>query len=280
MWMKKYRLFDEVPADGTPAGGGSPTPEPQPVAPAVDEPVVHNDVDWEDLQSEVSDDSHWADEPAPTEPQTQQEPAQPQPVEPQQPVEPAADQQPIQPQPEAPVQQFTREQVAAAEQAYMAQLSQMYSASIDPDTALQLQTEPEKVLPQFAARLHLDVMKTVMAQVQAMVPNVVQTANRATVRESQAQDMFFGAWPELRGHDAQVMQVGMMYRQMNPTASPQEAVQRIGELTMVALGKQRVQPQQQPQTPQVQPFRPAGPGRAATPTPQPNLWEALIGDDD
>jgi hypothetical protein len=223
--------------------------------------------DWGD-DSPAAPESPEAGAPAETAPEAQQ---------------PAAE-QPLQQTPEAPEQlqqpqQFTPEQVAAAEAAYAAQLANLYT--FDEDTAMRLQTEPEKVLPALAAKLHLDVMRTVMAQMRGMLPEMLQTQTKSVERETQAKSQFFGAWPELQGYEKQVLEVGRMYRQLNPNAPAEEAVRRIGETAMAALGLQRRQQQeQQQQRQQPQPsFRPAVPGRVNPPSGQSSVWDDLVNDD-
>lgn len=275
----KYKLFDE--AEGQQSAGAPAAATPQEPTAPVEDSVVDSSVDWvemSDLAAEEPSSTDWGDSPA--EPAEPQPGAQPAPTEPQQPAAEQA-QEPVQPAPEAPEQlqqpqQFTPEQVQAAEAAYAAQLANLYQ--FDEETALKLQTEPEKVLPALAAKLHLDVMKTVMAQMRGMLPEMLQTQTKAVERENQAKTQFFTAWPELRGYEQQVLQVGRMYRQLNPNAPADEAVRRIGEVAMATLGLQRQQQQQQAPA-QQQAFRPSVPGRVNPPSGPANPWAELIDDD-
>lgn len=158
------------------------------------------------------------------------------------------------------------------------QLEQYYA--IDEESALALATEPEKVLPKLAAQLHMSVMQQVQAEIAQSIPTLLKGTQEREVRESKAKNEFFTAWPELKGKENEVMQMGLMFRQLNPKATPQEAIQRIGEMTMNALGITRQQQQQQQQrsaTP-VTPFRPAGGPSAvrSTGTQSKNAWEDLL----
>jgi len=278
MLIIKRRLYDEV-KDGEGSAGAPAAPQPE--APVVEDLSTDAGPDWTDLtgpgygEGDGGDDylSSLEPEPAPEAPPTEPE------------VQPAAAAPEPQPEVPAPVlpppgQPMTAEQVREAENAYAAQLVNLYQ--FDEDTALRLQTEPEKVLPALAAKLHLDVMKTVMAQVQGILPQAMERTQQASRRETEAKDMFFGAWPELKGSEQQVMQIGAMFRQMNPDADPQTAVQRIGELAMVALGRQRTPaPQSQQQNSgQPRPFRPASPGQVSAPLRTPNEWETIINVDE
>lgn len=185
-----------------------------------------------------------------------------------------------------PPVQLTPEQLAEQQrqwQAYQsqqtAQLEQYYA--MNEEDALALATEPEKVLPKLAARLHMQVMQNVQQQLAQTVPNVLKNVQESTARESQAKEQFFGKWPELRGNEAQVLQAGLMYRQMNPTASPQEAIEGIGRIVMAATGKQRVG-QVTPPTGGGKPgapFKPAtGVGGAQHKAPAKTGWEDMLDD--
>ena len=214
----------------------------------------------------------------PVEPPAASEPA-PAPAAPEEPA-PVAAEPPLQPPAPAPVvPQATPEELAAARKVYETQIAARYA--ISEEDALLLQTEPEKVLPQMAARIYADVMQDVTQQVMGIMPQVIQGYTQSTARETQAQSEFFGAWPELKGHDQQVLQMGAMFRQLNPNAPPQEAIAKIGEMTMAALGlKRQQQVGQSAPPPAAQQFRPAAPGHVQTPAPERTKWEMVMDDDD
>lgn len=224
-------------------------------------------VDLDDEETPVTE------EPAPTSPQTEPAPTQETPavLEGQEtPTAPAI--------PPAPV--ATPEQLKEYKEKFSAALESHYA--FDEEQATALQVEPEKVLPKLAARLHMEVLDNVMQHVYSALPNVIQSYTEMSSREMKAQEEFYGAWPELKGHDQQVLQMGQMYRQMNPAATPQEAIQRIGEMTMAALGKKRAQAvaEQTPAAPPAPPYRPAAPGRVGAPPPAKTKWESVFDDDD
>jgi hypothetical protein len=282
MWIKKFKLFDEVPADG---GEGSAAPAavvevaiPQEPSAPVDDSPSDDGINWDDLSSQIDEaesvefgetDEHAAEPTAPTAP-----------VEPA--VEPAAEI--VQPEEvvapvETPQQQFTPEQIQAAENAYAAQLAGLYQ--FDEETALRLQTEPEKVLPALAAKLHLDVLKAVMQQMQGVLPRMLETQTQSSARETKAKGDFFKAWPELAKYQTQVLQVGAMFRQLNPTASAEEAIQRIGETAMATLGLKRSAPAGNPPPATPTPsYRPAAPGRTSAPVAPQTVWDELSSEDD
>lgn len=296
------RLMDELNGDGD-QGSSAPT------APAADNtpaPQSDNTPAVEDSTSDAPSDPMWADladevdevapdvEPAVSEPQQ----AQPQPQTPQTPqtqqpdalTQQAAEpgQPPVQPAqaPEAQAPQVDP-QVAetarkAAETAYMQQLEKMYS--FDDDTAVRLQTEPEKVLPTLAARLHMDVMRTVMAQVQGILPQTIAQQTTHAKRVAEAENMFFSKWPDLKSHADKVLQIGAMYRQVNPKASAEDAIAQIGQMTYAALGmalpQGQSQQQQTDQVPAAAAFQPAVPGRVNGGQQTPTIWESLADEDD
>lgn len=267
----KFKLLEEVVEEGRELPGGEPQPEDD------------GSAKWAEFLSQDDD----AEEPADLEdeeqpPQETETEATP-PAE-SKPVEETPAVKPDQEQPAAPVAapvqpQLPPEELAKYREQFQGALEKSYAFSDEEATALQI--EPEKVLPKMAARLHMEVLDNVMQHVYNAMPGVIQQYTVATSREEKAQTEFFGAWPELKGHDSQVLQMGQMYRQMNPTASPQEAIQRIGEMTMAALGMKRVEQaqQQQPAAPQT-PFRPAAPGRVGTPPPIKGKWDEFLDDDE
>jgi hypothetical protein len=154
------------------------------------------------------------------------------------------------------------------------------------DMAARLATEPEQVLPFLAAKVHQHVMAQVEQMVAQQLPGRIHQVVETTRRDSEAKSAFYKAWPTLneREHHDKVMMVGTLFRQLNPTATPDEAIQRIGRVVHEALGlpipaatttapaAASVAP-----APAQQPFRPAGgagTGRAA-PAPAGNEFEQM-----
>lgn len=261
-----HKLLGELGADGSDLPGPALQEEPAPVD---DGGKWASFMDGDDDTGE-----EFAEEPV--EPPATPEPA-PAPAAPEESAPVAAEPQLQPPAPAPVVPQATPEELAEARKVYEASVAARYTMS--EEQALQLQTEPEKVLPQLAARVYVDVMQDVTQQIMGVMPQVIQGYVANTTRETQAQSEFFGAWPELKGHDQQVLTMGAMFRQLNPTATPQEAIAKIGEMTMAALGLKRQQ-QVAPAAPAApQQFRPAAPGHVQTPVPTKNKWEAVMDDD-
>lgn len=144
-------------------------------------------------------------------------------------------------QPPAPPKQETEEEKTArlakeaeAEKKAFDDLRKYYEI---PETDVErLRTEPELVLPELAAKMHQAVFRGMQQWSMQMVPQLL--AQQVAVQEanSRTKEAFFGRWPSLKGHDAQVLQVGRMFAQMNPKATPQERLEKVGKLACAALG--------------------------------------------
>lgn len=227
---------------------------------------------WSDLIAEdTSEPEIGTEEPAVEEPPADQESPQP---EPEQELEKEKEEEKVQEAPPAPKPELTPEQVKELRAKFEETLASKFTFS--EEEALALQTEPEKVLPKLAARLYADVLEDVGRMISSSVPSLVQEYAVSAEREMRAKAEFFGEWPELRDYEQQVLMVGEMFRKMNPTASPKEAIKRIGEITMATLGLQRKP--KEPAAPKPQAFKPAGAGRIQTPEPEPNIWEQIFED--
>jgi hypothetical protein len=194
------------------------------------------------------------------------------PQEPSAPQTPAV--QPMDASPAAPVD------FAAQRTAFMDALEKRYA--IPAELATQLLTEPEVVLPKLAAQVHMAAVEQTLAQLQGILPQAIEQVTGAQVRENQAKQEFYSAWPELKGYERQVLSAGQMFRQINPSATKEQAVQAIGQLAMQALGLQRAVGASS--TPAVtsapKPFQPAGAASApqSAPKPAPSVWEDMTQD--
>lgn len=278
---RKFR--DEAGADGAPAGGAAPA---APSTPADSGGSVNED--WGDLSSDddLIPDSDFMDEPAagaqpaapatpPAEPAAT--PAAPVPTAaPATPEPPATPAQPAAPAEPAPAATPTAApDIAALRSAYENELTQYYA--FDPDTAARLQTEPELVLPQLAARLHLDVLDAVMAQLPQRVGAVVEHINASVARNTEAEGAMFTAYPELKAHKAEVLKAGQMYRAMYPKATREQAIKAIGDFCMQSLGITRAAQQNSPAfTPPSTPaFTPAVGSGGGAPAPAPGEWDFI-----
>lgn len=229
--------------------------------------------------------------PAPKPGEQPQPPAQPaakpgeQPAPPpqQQPKE-QPQQQPAQQPQETPEQKAERERLNAEAAAKVRQ-KLVDSYKLPEELAARFATEPEAVLPELAATLHQAVLGEMQQWATQFVPAFFQSYQRAQRANEEAQTQFYGKWPQLKGKENQVLQVGSMYRQMNPKATPEEALQKVGELACAALGIPITAAAPGAGTPQQrvvqqQPVRPAGVGGSqAGNTPQSDNIFATMAED-
>lgn len=197
---------------------------------------------------------------------------------PQAPVPPATPpaETPATPETPAPVAAATPTQTPVEYQAWretkVKELEGMYA--IDEDSATALLTEPEVVLPKLAAKVHMEVLESSMRAMQAMMPVMMQQVQQHTEVNTRAKNLFTSINPDLvdPAYEPHIMQFGQVYRNVNKTASPEEAARAIGALVRSALGIAQTQaPAPGVQAPvQVQapvPFTPArggGSGAART----------------
>lgn len=143
---------------------------------------------------------------------------------------------PVVPQYVAPTApQPTPQQLAAQRTADLVKLEDLYKLSEEESAAMF--TEPEKVLPKLLAKMHQQATQSVLDSMQTAVPQIVQRTESATRVETEARQAFFSVNSDLAKpeYEAAVLQVGAMFRQVNPKATKEVAVQKIGELARVAL---------------------------------------------
>lgn len=141
------------------------------------------------------------------------------------------------------------------------------SYALPEDMAVKLSTEPENVLPYLAARVHQSVAKAMAVAMEQMIPQFFHSYSQVTQAESTARNAFETRWPELKGMDKEVLEVGAMFRRLNPTASAQEAIEKIGAIVAQAKGLQVVgKPAAAGSTPAARPavFKPSGGGTSAS----------------
>lgn len=103
------------------------------------------------------------------------------------------------------------------------------------DMAAKLSTEPELVLPVLAARLHQTLARSLENALERQLPQYLIGHQRFTEKETSAKKAFYDKWPQLAGYEGQVLQAGQLYRQLNPSATPEQAIQAIGEIVTKSL---------------------------------------------
>lgn len=238
-----------APAPVADAGGGEAAPSSDAGAPSGGD----SGIDWSGMFSD-SDDSVPVSEPQGSEPAAppvaESAPVTTQPAAPAQPVAaspvqpvaqpaPAAQPQPAQTQaPELAQPQQTPEQQEAARvqarEAWRGTLAQQYQLSDEQRNALL--TDPGSVLPDIAADLHVSVMEQTMQFLRQSLPDIIAQQQRQNAALAEGQNAFFEAWPELRGKEAVISQIGAIWRQANPYATREEFIAQVGPLAWNAAG--------------------------------------------
>ena len=137
-------------------------------------------------------------------------------------------------------EQLAAERTAAEERA-KAEDEKAFTGLMDyyklpEDLQIKLSTEPENVLPFLAAKIHQTIARSLAKTIQETLPQTVLSVQSHQVRETQAKENFFSRWPALKGKEDAVLRVGAMFRQLNPSATVEEAVERIGKATCETLG--------------------------------------------
>ena len=122
----------------------------------------------------------------------------------------------------------------AASEKVQADLEKYYT--LPEEDATRLVTEPELILPKLAAKMHQAMLGSVQQMLALQLPQYIQMVNNTTTAEAKSKDAFFSKWPGLKDHEAQVLQVGRMFRQANPSAAPDVAIAAIGKIVSEALG--------------------------------------------
>lgn len=190
--------------------------------------------------------------------------------------------------PQAPTQEGTSQTVEEFNQQFNAFFEQRVGElaqnvyALDDATKEALDTEPSKVIPQLAGRLHMQVLTTALNQVAQMLPTVMSEFSSQNQANQQAEDSFYDKWGSLKEHKSAVEAVAQVYMQANKGVDMEKAINDIGTMVSVQLGiplptPGNPQPAPQSQTPQAQPvaltpLAPAssgGAGASTTNTGQP-----------
>jgi len=231
-----------------------------------------------------------APEPVPATPSPTPAPA----AEPAATTAPAAAQDPATPAPTstAPVQPTPAPASAPVDQATLqADYEKFVGQSVDfleknvyalsDETKEALNADPASVIPQLAARLHMQVLTTAVTQIANLVPVLSSQVMEMQARDRAAEDSFFQTYPQLKDHYQDVLRVAQVYKSHNPNAATEVAKREIAAMAMVSLGL----------TPQVTPALPSNVPPAVVPTsarggavsaPPPgsvSQWDELINED-
>lgn len=161
---------------------------------------------------------------APVPPSTAQPTAQPAQPEPSQ-ARPAPD---IDPQ--AVVQQFQQWRQNAE-----AVLSNSHY-NLSQEDANQINIDPGQVIPKLMSRVYLDAVTAAVNVIAQSLPYTVMNTIDAHNGYQKNEDEFFGEWPGLRDHGAEVVRIGQVFRHLNPKASKADFIRSVGAQAALALG--------------------------------------------
>jgi hypothetical protein len=143
-------------------------------------------------------------------------------------------------------------------------------------------------VPKMAAKTLALAIASVHRQIQSFVPRMIIDGIRAyegqKVVEKEAEGLFFGRWPALKGHDEKIEPILDQYMKLFPGKSRDEVIEAVGLMAHHSLGipipppkgNGRTNPPAPPVTRTPVPaFQPAGGGAAmggAPPTPDDDPW--------
>ena len=93
------------------------------------------------------------------------------------------------------------------------------------------------VISQLMAKVYMDAVTGSVAHMLTRLPGLVEQTLQAREQSGQLEQRFYGAWPALdaQKHSADVERFGQVYRQLNPTATPDDFIRDVGAQLMVAL---------------------------------------------
>lgn len=128
--------------------------------------------------------------------------------------------------------------------------------ALSQEQADELDINPAEFIAKAMSRVYLDAVTATLTQTMQFLPQMIQGIQTQEKASNANEDVFFGRWPKLKEHQATVLRVGQVYRQLNPQASMEQFINEVGAQTMVAL---RISPDE---AAGVQPA-PVGNGRAA-----------------
>lgn len=174
-----------------------------------------------------------------------------------------------------PVKQQTPEEQKALYDKFYGELQNTYKLS--PADAEAIQLNPEEVLPRILAGVHMNVQGQMMQQVQQMMNQVVPQIIAQKQQSEEVENGFYSKWPKLKQHQKEVNNFAGVWRQMNPQASFEDAVENVGKHVMIALGYGLDGTAQQEPVRSNLPPQPAGVSATVPPAParQLNQFEAI-----
>lgn len=122
-------------------------------------------------------------------------------------------------------------------------------------------------IPMLLAKVFVKSQQNVLQQLGRMIPVMVQRHTQAMARNSQGEDQFYAAWPQIdkATHKGLVDRYATVYRQMHPQATLDQLIADLGPMIMMAA---RIPPGNAAAGPPARrPAAPAGNGRPPPPSP-------------
>lgn len=149
-------------------------------------------------------------------------------------------------------------------------------------------TEPAKVLPELAGRLFIDIYEAIYYSVISQIPTLTQGVLTRNSSIADRERPFYEAFPQLNDpkYAAQLGELGFRYKEANPNATVEQAIQGIGKMAMAMFGLEApVSVVEEPPTNQPKPVMPkvpagarSSPGSSApsTLTPEQQAFQDII----
>ncbi|MCZ6775253.1 MAG: hypothetical protein O7D34_02210 [Ignavibacteria bacterium] len=139
------------------------------------------------------------------------------------------------PQAPTPVEQPQFDPVALEKQAIERLTTTEYALTEEDKVALI--SEPEKVLPGLAARMHVRMQVQLANQIAAILPGIIQGQLQQATKVQSLETSFFGEYPELNKPQFRktTLESLAMIRQVNPQATREEVMRDGAALAAVRL---------------------------------------------
>lgn len=190
------------------------------------------------------------------------------------------------PQTEAPEPQETREDLNARYEEFFKKSVETLEAQVyqfDDEMKDTLDTEPSKVLPKLAAQLHMQVLTAATTQIANMLPGMMAVMNERSNIGQQRQDKLLTDYPELKGHEKDLVPIAQVMRQLNPNDTFEQLAPKIAAAAKVQLQLFDSPASQQPLA--QRPVTPTAVKGGSTPPAAPSLnqptqWDELIAEED
>lgn len=142
----------------------------------------------------------------------------------------------------------------------MAAIAESYK--LTDEQLLEIQDNPAKAIPNLLAKVFADAVQAASINMYARLPEYMAAQNEMTRLAKEAEERFFGKYPELKQYHKEIEPLAIRYRQMMPEASEEELGAQVA--AHMAILKRVPIGQQPPAAPaaETNPFVPAQGGGA------------------